>query len=139
MTLSTSDTKKYGKAAFVYLIISIFLAVFGAVYEHFSFGVYSYFMLYAFAFPLVGGCLPAMLLMLRSHVHEPLPIAVWLYRCGIATLSIGSIIRGVLEIYGTDNALTGWYWYIGGGLCVVGGILYIISITRKCNQSVSEP
>lgn len=30
----------------------------GAVYEHFSFGVYSYFMIYAFAIPLAGGALP---------------------------------------------------------------------------------
>ena len=30
----------------------------GAVYEHFSFGVYSYFMIYAFSIPLAGGALP---------------------------------------------------------------------------------
>lgn len=135
----TSDTKIYGKIAFVYLIVSIFLALFGAVYEHFSFGVYSYFMLYAFAFPLVGGCLPSMIFLLCNKASSPPPIALWLYRWGIATLSVGSIIRGVLEIYGTDNVLTGWYWYIGGGLCALGGILYVISILRNCNRTVSEP
>ena len=135
----TSDTKKHGKLALIYLIISIFLALFGAVYEHFSFGVYSYFMLYAFAFPLVGGCLPSMFLMLRSKATTPLPMAVWLYRCGIATLSVGSLIRGVLDIYGTENILTGWYWYIGASLCVIGAAIYIVSILHKCNGTVSEP
>ena len=34
---------------------TLFLVLFGAVYESFSHGVYSYFMLYAFAIPLVFG------------------------------------------------------------------------------------
>lgn len=123
----------------VYLIISIFLVLFGAVYEHFSFGVYSYFMLYAFAFSLVGGALPALIFALRSVHASPWPMAAWLYRSGIATLSIGSIIRGVLDIYGTANGLIVWYWYVGGGLTLVGAVLYIISLVRKCNQTVSEP
>lgn len=57
MTLSTSDNR-YLKTSFIYLIVSIVLMIAGAVYEHFSFGVYSYFMIYAFAIPLAGGALP---------------------------------------------------------------------------------
>lgn len=139
MTLSTLDTKKYCKIALIYLIISIFLVLFGAVYEHFSFGVYSYFMLYAFAFFLVGGALPALIFALWGVTASPWPMAAWLYRGGIATLSIGSIIRGILDIYGTANGLIVLYWYVGGGLALVGAVLYIISLVRKCNQTVSEP
>lgn len=139
MTLCTSATKKYGKTALIYLVCSIFLAVFGAVYEHFSFGVYSYFMLYAFAFPLVGGVLPALLFTLYPPKNTPWPIATWLYRASIATLSVGSVISGVLEIYGTENLLTKWYWYIGGGLWVLGAVLYAISLIKKYNETVSEP
>ena len=138
MTLCTSDTKKYVKIAVIYLVCSIFLGLFGAVYEHFSFGVYSYFMLYAFAFPLVGGVLPALWLSLWGRTKAPWPIAAWVYRAGIATLSIGSIIRGVLDIYGTGNVLTDWYWYIGGGLCCLGALLFTISILKKCNRTVSD-
>ena len=138
MTLFTSDTKRYNKIALFYLLVSVFLALFGAIYEHFSFGVYSYFMLYAFAFPLVGGVLPALGLSLYSRATAPWPIAAWLYRAGIATLSIGSVIRGVLDIYGTENDLTIWYWYVGGGLWTLGGILSIISILKKYNRPVSE-
>ena len=139
MTLSTSDTKKYNKIALVYLICSIFLALFGGIYEHFSFGVYSYFMLYAFAFPLVGGVLPALILSLYPPEKSPWPLAAWLYRSGIAALSVGSVIRGVLDIYGTENVLTTWYWYTGFGLCALGAVLYAISLIRKCNPTVSEP
>ena len=53
----TSDNR-YLKTSFIYLIVAIVLMVAGAVYEHFSFGVYSYFMIYAFAIPLAGGALP---------------------------------------------------------------------------------
>lgn len=138
MTLFTSDTKNHAKVALIYLILSIFLALFGAVYEHFSFGVYSYFMLYAFAFPLLGGVFPALGLSLWGQSKSPWAVAIWLYRAGIATLSIGSIIRGALDIYGTENVLTVWYWYVGGGLCVLGAILYAISLIRNSNKTVSE-
>lgn len=134
----TLDTKKYSKIALIYLCISIFLALFGAVYEHYSFGVYSYFMLYAFGFSLVGGAFPATILALWGNGRQPWVWTAWLYRSGIATLSVGSIIRGVLAIYGTGNVLTDCYWYVGGGLCVLGGALYIFSLVRNCNQTVSE-
>ena len=48
--------------AFRYLLITILCALFGAVYEAFSHGVYAYGMLYGLAFPLLGGVLPALLL-----------------------------------------------------------------------------
>lgn len=134
----TSDTNKYGKIALIYLICSIFLALFGGIYEHFSFGVYSNFMLYSFAFPLVGGCLPALIFNLLPVSKGPKPITAWLQRCGLATLSVGSIIRGVLDIYGTENLLTTWYWLVGGGLCVLAGILYVISLIPRCGHSVSN-
>ena len=43
----------------VYLSVTVFSALFGAVYELFSHGVYSYCMIYAFAFPLLLGDIPA--------------------------------------------------------------------------------
>lgn len=65
MTLSTSDNR-YLKTSFIYLIVSIVLMIAGAVYEHFSFGVYSYFMIYAFAIPLAGGALPFLAKYMRN-------------------------------------------------------------------------
>ena len=126
MTLSTSVTNKYGKIALIYLLISIFFALFGGVYEHFSFGVYSYFMLYAFAFPLLGGALPALILCVRQSAFAPWPISCWFYRCGIATLTLGSIIRGILDIYGTANDLTIWYLYAGLALVALGALLFTL-------------
>lgn len=127
----TSDIeKKQTKVALVYLLISVFCALFGAVYEMFSHGVYSYYMLYAFAFPLVGGAMPALLLILSGRAY-PGTAARMLYHCGIATLTVGSIIQGVLEIYGTTNAMTVWYWIIGAALALMGTVTYLIQPVAK--------
>ena len=41
-----------------YAAVSAFMLLFGAVYEYFSHGVFSAFMVYAFLIPLLGGYLP---------------------------------------------------------------------------------
>lgn len=125
MILYTSDTdisKRALKTAFIYLIISLFCALFGAVYEVFSHGVYSFYMIYAFAFPLVGGTLPFLAISLFRK-HYPDAIARNIYHSGIATLTVGSIIQGVLDIYGTTNRLTGLYWLVGI-IMLISGIVF---------------
>jgi len=102
VTLSTLDidqNKEYfARLGFNYLKATLFCLLFGAIYEHFSHGVYSYAMIYAFAIPLVGGTLPFYAASLKSTVPIPGRKALMLYHCAMATLTIGSIISGVLEI-----------------------------------------
>lgn len=116
--------RKAAKLAFIYLAISIFCAFFGAVYERFSHGVYSLFMIYAFAFPLVGGTLPALWAVVFGCKHPPAPLPRMLYHCGIATFTVGSIITAVLEIYGTSSPLTGWYWPVALLLIIASVLLH---------------
>ena len=99
------------------------------MYERFSHGVYSYGMLYAFAFPLTLGVLP---LLLISMLHAPYPnrAVCNLQQAGIATLTVGSIITGVLEIYGTTSPLTVVYWVLGGLLTLGGVIGYLGMLFR---------
>lgn len=143
MTLYTSDTKKYIKVAFIYLLISIFCALFGAVYEHFSYGVYSYYMIYAFAIPLVGGVLPALSCSLLGIKKYPGAVARNLYHSGIATFTAGSIIQGVLEIYGTSSSLIQWYWLAGIALLTMAVLVYlgqlIWALLRKTSSSDNAP
>ena len=101
------------KTALVYLILSVFCALFGAVYELFSHEVYSFYMLYAFGFPLVGGALPYGILSAFHLSKSSSALARNLYHSGIATLTVGSIVRGVLDIYGTTNSLFRYYWFVG--------------------------
>lgn len=111
------------KTALVYLILSVFCALFGAVYELFSHEVYSFYMIYAFGFPLVGGALPYGILSAFHLSKSSSLLARNLYHSGIATLTVGSIVRGVLDIYGTTNSLSRYYWFVGIFAVVAGVVI----------------
>ena len=83
---------------------ALFLVLLGAVYEHFGHGVYSYYMLYAFAFPLVMGVTPYTLLLLKGK--RPGRVFLDLWDSAIAAFAAGSVFRGVLDIAGYTNAKT---------------------------------
>lgn len=102
-----------------YLISAALTAVFGLLYEHFSHGVVSYRMVLAFLFPLLGGT--GLWLLSRPAVPDRTSRSV--YACGILTLTVGSILSGILEIYGTTNRLCRFYWFAGIGLTLLGSIL----------------
>lgn len=112
------------KTGYTYLLISLFCLLFGAVYERFSHEVYSGYMIYAFVFPLVGGALPFLSMALYRCRRLPGRLPLNLYHSGIATVTLGSILEGVLAIYGTSNDLIKFYWYIGFGLIAAGILLY---------------
>lgn len=123
----TSDidiSEKAAKTALTYLIISIVCALFGAVYEIFSHEVYSFYMIYAFVFPLLGGVFPFLMMCVCHFPKYPCIVSRNLYHSGIATVTVGSIVCGVLEIYGTTNRLTKWYWYVGIIFLFIGSIIF---------------
>ena len=128
LEFETPERKRL-KAARNYLFVSIFCAFFGAVYERFSHGVYSYFMLYAFAFPLALGTLPEILGGLRGA--EPSPISAQLWGAGVAALTVGSIFRGILDIYGTSSPLSIVYWIVGGLLLLSGALSGLLKSGRE--------
>ena len=138
--MSTSVIKKKTaekslRTARTYLLAALFCAVFGAVYEIFSHEVYSFFMIYAFMIPLVLGALPNFLMGLKGSTFVPAPVSRKLYRAGIATLTVGSIMQGVLEIYGTTNVLTAVYWIVGGSLLVGSVISELVRSLKEADAS----
>ena len=126
MSISDISTgRKWIKSGFGYLLLSICFLLFGAVYEMFSHEVYSLFMTYGFVVPLLGGAFPFLWLGVYTRVEYPQPIAAELHRCGIVTLTMGSIVQGILDIYGTTNVLVSLYWTVGIALSVGGLFLYL--------------
>lgn len=102
------------------LLFAIFVALAGFIYEQFSHGVYSAFMVYAFLPPLLLGTLP---LLLRTLRGQALP-GVWcvrLFHWGIIVLTVGCLFQGALEIYGTTSRLTLGYW-LGSAVCFTGSL-----------------
>lgn len=138
-----------------YLFFSLFVLVFGQIYEHFSHGVYSNYMIFAFLFPLLGLFLPNLLLCLlpkkgaekskgnngekersSGSVTDEKNFSFW--KWGIATLTVGSLYKGILEIYGTSSHLELSYLIVGCGFCLLGCILFFTGVKREENISTSQ-
>lgn len=114
-------TSATDRTAFSYLLVTALTALFGGVYGIFSHGVWSGWMVYAFAFPLALGTLPFGWMSMRRRAL-PCRWCCRLHHAGVATLTVGSLIEGVLAIYGTTNQLTSAYW-VAGGLLLLGGLV----------------
>lgn len=116
---------KWQKCEDCYLMVSLICLVFGLVYERFGHGVFSYYMIYAFVIPLMGGVVR---FRLAGRNGKPYPDrrSSGLYHAGIATLTVGCLVKGILEIYGTTNRLILVYWIAGIVLCI-GGCLHFKS------------
>lgn len=95
------------------ILFAVFCIVFGAIYEAFSFGVFSYFMIYAFAFPLAVGIIYLIMYMKKVQASR---IFLNLLNSAAVTAALGSLAAGVVEIYGTENRLLGIYPIVTGAL-----------------------
>lgn len=115
MILSILDIKKIRRN---FLIYSIFLLVFGIIYEIFSHSVYSVYMMFAFLIPLIFGYFASFLIKEGTN-----SLCNTIYNMGIITLSVGSIFNGVLQIYGSTNSLIYVYLYVGIPLTLIGFLL----------------
>lgn len=111
-----------------YLIASMLLAAGGAVYELFSHGVYSYYMIYAFMIPLALGALTH-LADSRGYFTKGGRTAEMILLAAVATLSIGSVMKGVLEIYGTTNTLLSAY-PVAGVILLAAALIYTVIKAR---------
>mgnify|MGYP007049652098 CR=1 FL=1 len=144
MTLFISDTelgkRNMCKISLIYLLIAIFCALFGIIYEQFSHGVYSGYMIFAFAFPLVGGTFPFAILSLFVHGLLPGRLSRFLYNAGIAALTVGSMMKGILEIYGTTNDLLKIYQFAGFGFVGTGLMIYAAELlsARKSHYEKND-
>ena len=121
------------KKTMQYVFLSLFIFVFAQIYEYFSHGVYSNYMLYAFLIPFLGLAVPSFLL---HSLKKTLPAnSCFLWKCGIATLTVGSIYKGVLEIYGTNGFFEFPYLFLGVGICMVA---VLMTYTKKRENPVCK-
>ena len=130
-TSANKDRKNFIRTARNYLIISAVTTVFGAVYELFSHGVWSYFMVYAFAAPLALGALPSVFLALREVTPAVSRTARKFYRVGLASLTLGMIFAGVIEISGTDSYLTKYYFIAAAALFTAAALVQVLTSHKE--------
>ena len=120
-----STSNKLLRAVLINVAVASFCALLGAIYEHYSHGVISYFMIYAFAPSLVLGAFVPLVIKVSGKKY-PHPTASWFWNAGIATLTVGSIFYGVIEIYGTTNRLATVYPAVGGAMLFIGAVTYFL-------------
>ena len=102
-----------------YGAVTLLWLVFSAVYEWFSHGIISRWMVTLALWPLLGGVLPFYLAYRRQAALSAWGCALW--HCGLATLLIMSLLMGVMEIFG------GRFEY-GEVMAVVGAVLCAVSL-----------
>ena len=111
--LYTLDIKKIKEQGKIYIIVTLICILFAIIYESFSHGVISNFMIYAFMIPLVFGVVVSYVSYYLKIKKLPTEIENKTYNVAVATFTIGSIIEGVLQIYGTTNSKVYVYLVIG--------------------------
>ena len=112
----------------VYLILSIFLFIFSRVYVSLSYGEVSIFMNTLSLVPLIGGGLLVGLLYLQPTLSR---ISFNLWNSGVAVLTAGFLLRGIINLSGRSTTLDWPYWLIGAGF--LG--LALVSISLSLFQS----
>ena len=118
-----------------YIFTTLFCIVFNTVYSLFGHGVTSPFMSYAYAFSLVLG-VGGFILVGQLHLENRM--AFNLYNAGIATLTVGSLLRGIIDIAGADTIYPVYYFVVGAGLAVVGGLLYVFQWQASLADSLTS-
>ena len=128
MILSTSVTnlgkKRFKKTVISYTLITIFFFAFSRIYEAFSFGETSVHMHYLFAVPLVGGIILAILLKVLPYFSR---ISLNLWNSAVATITAGTLFRGIVNLSGRSTTLDAPYWYVGIGFAILAIITIFIN------------
>lgn len=117
MTLSTlvtkTNNKRFKKTAVVYTLIIVFFFIFSRIYEHFSFGETSVYMHWLFGVPLIGG---VVLLIFQKLIPNLSRLSLNLWNSAVATIAVGVLFRGIVNLSGRSTTLDLPYWYVGIGL-----------------------
>ena len=124
----------------IFLGVTVFVGIFSAVYEYHAHGVRSKPMIFAFLFPLVLGVIPLVALAYLGSMKKILydgaaRAGINLFYAGIATLTLGSISSGVVEIYGTTNHLIKYFYIVGCPLLAVGLVVASVGLAKKVNEA----
>ena len=113
------------------MLFAGFCALFGAIYEVFSFGVFSFSMIYAFAFPFAAGIV-FLISYMRGKAHTRLFSD--LFTAAAVTAALGSLAAGVVGIYGSENRLLIIYPVAAGALFTASLVVLAAGRVRTAKQ-----
>jgi hypothetical protein len=136
LDINTKDqSKHFRKTIVVYLILSAAAIVANKVYALFSHGVASPAMTWMFLYPLLGGAL--FYFLVDGFIGKIAKFAGYrlffnIYNSGIAVLTFGSFLKGVMDIAGADSVYLVLYYLVGVVFLAAGLILmFILAANHK--------
>ena len=115
--------KKERRRIMLWLAAATFCVFFSMAYNHYGHGIHSFFMSDLFLWPLAGAVWYLLLPAVFS-VH-PRRLSVNAMNAGIATITVGSLLRGIFEIAGTASPYVILFFCMGSLLCLLG-ILFLL-------------
>ena len=127
-----SSDRKQPVTVYVYTAVAAFCIFFNYAYSLYAHGVSSNFMTYMFLFPLLGGSLVFMTFyLLKNKVNAPPRLSYNLYNSGIAWLTVGSCLKGVMDIAGYGSGYIKYFFVAGAFFIFFSMLIYIIRCFRK--------
>ena len=111
--VTKTNNKRFKKTAVVYTLITVFFFIFSRIYEHFSFGETSVYMHWLFGVPLIG---EVVLLIFQKLIPNLSRLSLNLWNSAVATIAVGVLFRGIVNLSGRSTTLDLPYWYVGIGL-----------------------
>ncbi len=134
-----SHKKKIMKTALVYLALSLIAIVINDVYGLFGHGVHSASMTWMFLYPLLGGAVLYLLIfLLVPDIARFVAYRMFynIYNSGIATLSLGSFLKGIFDIAGTSSVYIAVFYAIGELFVALGLVmLLVLAVNLKKSQA----
>lgn len=122
-----TKVQKYKKTLLTYLIASIIAILVNNIYAIFAHGVSSAAMTWMFLYPLLGGMLfYLMICILMPNVSRKNGYRGFynMYNSGIATLTVASFLKGILEIAGTSSPYIKFF-NLAGVIFIATGLIYL--------------
>lgn len=150
MTLSILDINKTNekrqrwqikKTIFVYLALSFAAIAVDNIYAIFGHGVRSSAMTWMFLYPLIGGALLYFLiLLLIPWINRFAGYRLFYntYNSGIALLTVGSFLKGILNIAGSSSPYTGLFQTVGWLFISCGLILLTALAANRKTLNTSK-
>jgi len=134
LSIAAIDSKRpkcqLRRTIITYWLVSIAAIAVDNIYAIFGHGVRSPAMTWMFLYPLLGGGLVFLLIKLlfpQSIKASGYRLFYNVYNSGIAALTTGSFLKGILDIAGTSSPYTAVY-YITGGLFIAAGLIILLYI-----------
>lgn len=132
MTLSTSVTNqtstRTARTFITYLATTAFLFIFSRIYESLSYGEVSVFMHYMFCVTLIGGGLLLGLLTINPNLSR---LTFNLWNSGVATITAGFLLRGIINLSGRSTTLDQPYWFVGAGFLILALISLLFTGNKR--------